>query len=630
MAVLPVMFFHAGVHFFSGGFVGVDVFFVISGYLITSILMAEHQAGEFTILKFYERRARRILPALFVVLIACLPFAWAWLIPSDFKTFSQSLISVSLFSSNIFFWLKSNYFSPDAELNPLLHTWSLSVEEQYYVFFPILLALTWRLGRYWTVIILALLAVASLVAAQWLSMAGPQAAFYLLPSRGWELLIGALTACHLNSRKAPTSSRWLNELGGGVGLALLAYATFCFTHLTPFPSVYALVPTIGAAMIIVFARPDTVAGRILGSRVLVGIGLISYSAYLWHQPLFAFARLRSLEEPGLPLMMSLLLAALGLAYLSWRFVETPFRSRQRFTRGQIFALGATGSAFFIGLGLAGSVTKGFPSRVPSALSMPGIEMARIDSGWCFYSVDSIRSLSIGAKGLDCWLGDKTSNKKGLLFGDSFAGQYEPFWQTVGSKAKVAVHVVTTNWCFPSGGDEFTGPRSSRALQQCLFNRKYLLENFQKYDFVVLGGDWGGVLQQGKMDAAIDLIRHIAAKGKLVVLMPTPKHFDVDAMFLYRRSLMFQTDFDIHRLSSQKDIKSREANGMIEKVARGMDNMVYLDRGSLFTTNGVSADLTQDQIPFTLDGRHISVYGAKAAAEAFLKTPSYQALLSQLH
>jgi peptidoglycan/LPS O-acetylase OafA/YrhL len=201
LAVLPVILFHAGFTTFSGGFVGVDVFFVISGYLITTIILTELEQGTFSIVNFYERRARRILPALFVMMLACLPFAWFWLLPEDMKDFSQSLLAVSVFASNILFWRESGYFDSAAELKPLLHTWSLAVEEQYYMLFPLFLMATWRFGRRWILGSLIAVALASLALAQWGSLVKPAATFYLLPTRVWELLIGAFAAFYLSHKK---------------------------------------------------------------------------------------------------------------------------------------------------------------------------------------------------------------------------------------------------------------------------------------------------------------------------------------------------------------------------------------------------------------------------------------------
>src|SRR5574337_70487 len=201
LAVIPVILFHAGFNTFSGGFLGVDVFFVISGYLITSIILAKREAGTFSLVDFYERRARRILPALFFVILTCIRFAWFWLSRSDIKEFSESLIAVPVPVSNFLFWQRSGYFDPAAEFKPLLHTWSLAVEEQYYLLFPTFLVLTWRLRRYWVIGILAIVALISLALAHWGALNHPQATFFLLPARIWELLIGVFAAFHLFGRE---------------------------------------------------------------------------------------------------------------------------------------------------------------------------------------------------------------------------------------------------------------------------------------------------------------------------------------------------------------------------------------------------------------------------------------------
>ena len=321
LAVLPVILFHAGIDTFSGGFVGVDVFFVISGYLITSIILAEKEAGTFSIINFYERRARRILPALFLVIVICVPFAWLWLLPSDMKDFSQSLVAVSIFSSNILFWHESGYFETAAELKPLLHTWSLALEEQYYMLFPLFILVTWRLGKRWIVGILAVLSIASLAVAHWGAYNIPSPTFFLLPTRGWELAIGAFIAFYLSSNEVVIVSETTKQIASTLGLALILSAVFTFSKNTPFPSLYALIPTIGTALIILFAAPNTYVGRALGTKAFVGIGLISYSAYLWHQPLFAFARHRSLGEVSEVVFLLLAIAALMLAYVSWRFAH---------------------------------------------------------------------------------------------------------------------------------------------------------------------------------------------------------------------------------------------------------------------------------------------------------------------
>ena len=351
IAVLPVILFHAGFSVFSGGYVGVDVFFVISGYLITSILISELEQGKFSIARFYERRARRILPALFVVMLACLPFAYMWMLPTQLKDFAQSLVAVVFFGSNILFWRESGYFGADAELKPLLHTWSLAVEEQYYLLFPVFLLLAWRFGRnkvFWSVVVIAAI---SLLLAEWGWRNKPSANFYLAPTRAWELLAGSICAFLTVGRTLKS-----NNMLSAIGLAAIIFAIFGFGESTPFPSVYALVPVVGTALIILFGRQGTWVAKLLSMRAFVGIGLISYSAYLWHQPLFAFARLHSLTEPSHVLMGALAIAALLLAWGTWRWVEQPFRKRANpvlITRRSVFVVSGTVGAVFLALGLAG-------------------------------------------------------------------------------------------------------------------------------------------------------------------------------------------------------------------------------------------------------------------------------------
>lgn len=359
-AVLPVILFHAGFEIFGGGFVGVDIFFVISGYLITSILIEDLAQWRFSILTFYERRARRILPALFFVSLCTIPFAWAWMLPGQFAAFAKSLIATSLFASNILFWKESGYFAAAAEEKPLLHTWSLAVEEQYYVLFPVFLLLAWRFGRTYVFWAIVALSAVSLAIAEWGWRNEPSASFYLIPTRAWELFAGSIAAFIVQRRGVQT-----NELLAGAGLLAILCAIFFYDRHTPFPSVYALLPVGGTVLLIVFASAQTRVARVLGWRGFVGLGLISYSAYLWHQPLFAFARIYLLDHPSAALMLALSVIAIALAYLSWRFVEQPFRGSQPIFkgRGPIFLFSGVGLAAFIGFGLFAVQMQGFPQRL---------------------------------------------------------------------------------------------------------------------------------------------------------------------------------------------------------------------------------------------------------------------------
>lgn len=363
VAVLPVILFHAGIGLFEGGFVGVDVFFVISGYLITSILIEDIVRGRFSLLRFYERRARRILPALFFVVACTIPFAILWMLPTQLRDYAQSLMAVSLFSSNFLFWMESGYFEAGADLKPLLHTWSLAIEEQFYVIFPVLLFALWKLGRRAVIWILAMIAVVSLGLAEWGWRDHPAANFFLAPGRVWELLAGSFCAFALHRRTLPG-----NDVAAALGLLAIGVAVFLFDDTTPFPSLYTLLPVIGVLLIILFGQQGTRVAALLSMKPIVGIGLISYSAYLWHQPMFAFARIRSLTEPSLALMLGLAVLSLILAAFSWRFVEQPFRAGPNTrlkTQSGVFAISIAGLVLIAGIGAWGHINKGLPDRFPA-------------------------------------------------------------------------------------------------------------------------------------------------------------------------------------------------------------------------------------------------------------------------
>ena len=368
LAVLPVILFHAGVDSFSGGFAGVDVFFVISGYLITGIIADDLAGGRFRLSHFYARRARRILPALFVVVIACIPAAWLLLTPVGLKDFAGSLLAVAAFSSNFLFWAESGYFGPQAELQPLLHTWSLAIEEQFYLLFPLLLLALWGLRprlRFWLLILVAL---SSLALAHWTSLQHPTAGFFLLPTRAWELLLGAIAALYTRQRPdmwqgwAILPARPLREILSAAGLVLILTAVLAFDSSTPTPGFATLVPTTGAVLVILFACPGTVTHRLLASRVLVGLGLISYSSYLWHFPLLSFARHYSFQDMSTATLLAVAGLTFPLAYLTWRFVEQPFRRKDDLSKAAVFRLAALSSAGVAAVGLVGYLAEGYPER----------------------------------------------------------------------------------------------------------------------------------------------------------------------------------------------------------------------------------------------------------------------------
>ena len=368
LAVIPVILCHGDFTAFSGGYIGVDIFFVISGYLITTIIVTEREGGFFSLLNFYERRARRILPALFFMMFCTLPFAMFWLLPTDLYLFSESLVAVPLFASNILFYLTSGYFDTAAELKPLLHTWSLAVEEQYYLLYPLLLLSVWGLGKRWIFSLILIAAVISLLFAHSVYLTHPTFTFFLLPTRAFELLIGGLLAFYLHPDRHPILiNQSVSQTLSMVGFLLIIYAIVRFDKGTPTTLFYTPVPIVGASLIIIFANNKNLVGQLLSSKMLVQTGLISYSAYLWHQPLFAFAKIRTLDELSVLKLTLLSLISLLFGYLSWKYIEKPFRNKVLITSKTIIICTLLLSSFFIIIGLVGYVNKGFPSRISNEI-----------------------------------------------------------------------------------------------------------------------------------------------------------------------------------------------------------------------------------------------------------------------
>ena len=291
------------------------------------------------------------------------------MLPVDLKQFSRSVLrSVLAFVPNIFFWRTTSYFHSSAETLPLLHTWSLGVEEQFYVVFPLLVAAVWRYGLRAVIVLTIVLALASIGLAEWAWRSGKDvAAFFLDPNaRAWELMIGAaIAAASIYQPMHQRVSQQLAALLSSGGLAALVLSIVLFDDATPMPSLYGLVPTLGTGLVIAFTRPGAVVYRILSARLLVGIGLISYSAYLWHQPLFAFARLRANAEPSSLEYAALIGLTFVLAYLTWRFVEAPFRDRKVVSRQWVVRSSLWGAALIGALALFGEWSQGLNGRIPA-------------------------------------------------------------------------------------------------------------------------------------------------------------------------------------------------------------------------------------------------------------------------
>ncbi len=423
VAVVPVVVFHAGLGL-GGGFVGVDVFFVISGFLITSILLREIDENRFSILGFYERRARRILPALFAMMSVVTLAAIAIFIPEDLDAFGKSLAAASLFLSNVWFFSELGYFTEAAELKPLLHTWSLGIEEQYYVVFPVLLWALFRTLRAWSVFaMLALLTAISLAMSVWATSRSPEAAFYLPQYRMWELFLGSLLAMAAawGWLKPHAPRLWLQTLLAVAGLLAIVVPVLVYGPQTRFPGFAALLPCLGALLLIMTGGLGTTpVSRLLSTRPFVFIGRISYSVYLWHWPVLSLRFYVTGREPTATEGVICVALSIALGYLSWRFVEAPFRDRHRFVRPQILSGALAGIAVAVVAGGFIAKTDGLPGRMPAEfLALTSEEEADDGPGCHFVTPDR------GRRGDVCVLGAADAAPSFVLVGDSHAGVLSP-------------------------------------------------------------------------------------------------------------------------------------------------------------------------------------------------------------
>ena len=346
IAVVSVILYHAQLEvfnrdWFQGGYVGVDVFFVISGYLITRIILFElYRTGSFSFKRFYERRARRILPVLFLVILVSIPVAWIKLLPQEITEYSRSILSSIFFGSNFYFHaIQTSYGAESALLKPFLHTWSLGVEEQFYLVFPVFLLLSFRFFKEHVFFLILFLSIASLVMAQYLAPIRPELNFYLPFTRFWELAVGSMLAYReLIHRNVVMQAAW-SELLSWSGLGLVVYSILFFDGQTLHPGFYTLIPVLGVSLVIYFGSATRLVLKLLASKLMVAVGLISYSAYLWHFPIFAFARVRDSSITNMD-KFGLIVLTLALSLASYWIIEKPFRRR------------ISGNVFHVSLGLA--------------------------------------------------------------------------------------------------------------------------------------------------------------------------------------------------------------------------------------------------------------------------------------
>lgn len=401
IAVMAVLIYHAefsfnNSFFLHGGFLGVDIFFVISGYLITSLIIKEYkQTQKFSILNFYDRRVRRLLPALLIVMFTTLPVAWVYLLPTGFVDFAYSQLASLFFSSN-FYWHFNlqDYGADNALLKPFLHTWSLAVEEQFYFFYPIGLLILFRFFRSYTILLLIISVLLSLQFAEMLSARNASLSFYMLPSRFWELASGGVLAFLLTEKRAFLQILSLQKILPSLGLALIIYSFWTIEFGNHHPGYSTIIAIVGTLLTIGFSGHGDIITKLLSSRLFVGIGLISYSLYLWHYPIFAFGRIIN-EQPELLDISIWFALSFLLAYLSYRFIERPFRNGQLNTK-QVYSILLCVSLLVIIACLTIKLKAGFPERLPPIVASASSSIERTTQCFtpekCVYNPEQDKSI----------------------------------------------------------------------------------------------------------------------------------------------------------------------------------------------------------------------------------------------
>ena len=607
VAVLLVFAYHLGTARVKGGFVGVDVFFVISGYLIGSIILTEIDASRFSLLSFYERRVRRIFPALFVTLAVTAVLAYRFFLPAEMDEFAKSLLAATFSFSNILFYHQSGYFEGAAAMKPLLHTWSLAVEEQFYIFLPLFLLSLRRLTfvkRRLSVLLAALL---SFVLSVWGALHSPEATFYLAHTRAWELLLGTLVALGLVPQFVNVIWRNAASL---VGIAMILAAAILYDKTTPFPGLAAALPCFGTALIIAAGRNGSSwIGTALSLRPIVFVGTISYSLYLWHWPLIVFQGASGILAQGLS-PKAAKLVVLGVSFvvaaLSWRFVERPFRdSRKTLPRSRLFQIASATASLLAIFGATALATRGFPARYPlEAVRVASFlenfdpaTQAQYRAGTCFLTS---RDLKASFDPAVC-LKNVPSERNELLIGDSHAAQ---LWFGLSSVFKnINFMQATASGCKPT----FEQPMG--ADQRCRQLMDYVLRDYLRghhVDSVLIAARWDG----SDLPRLQRTVQSLKDRGIRVILFGPMVQYDSALPRLLAISIQ-QNAPDIpagHRVAYYEKLDAQ-----MSQLARESFDVRYVSFFDLICRHGQCLEYASKGVPLQSDYGHLTGDGSVVIA-----------------
>lgn len=621
-AVLLVVLFHFGIQGFGSGFIGVDVFFVVSGYLMSAMIIPGVLNKDFRLFDFYIARAVRIIPSIILLVIVFYAISFQFAPPDMFKDFSKYAIKSLLFTSNIeYLKLANGYFTGDSHSNFLLHTWSLSVEWQFYLVYPLIIMLTGKLTRSLKAIsvVLSLILVISLFSSIFYATIDSSFNFYMLPTRAWEMTIGGIVFI--------TSQKNIDRLPLFRIAVILLLISACVNYdIKLWPGYAAILPVVATALILFSCNKNSI---LLNNKVAQLIGSASYSIYLWHWPLFVtLSYFELLADTKCRLLSAFASIVVGiLVYMLFEKRASKWlkkRNKKQMVASILIPALLCISVFDYTRSHSGFLWRGGDKyqKVSAEIVLPSPS-----NGWCFYAIASDKKLKLGENGVTCHVGNTDSKKNAVLFGDSFAGHYIPFWDSVGKQVGLNINPITTNWCSPSVGREFMGPKTSIAYKQCMFNREYFAKNFEKYDYLIFSGAWSYIVSNAESLRNVEaLIKMAQGTGKRIIIMDEPYQFEANIGELYKKSIWDRRQFDITKyLVNGKNAKQKEVDTILTALTAGNKNTIFLSRSMLFSetqTNGSG-------VPYSLDGEHISVIGSLSAAEYFIKGNNFHRLVNFL-
>ncbi|HEY9034780.1 MAG TPA: acyltransferase family protein [Pseudomonadales bacterium] len=621
LAIVPVVLYHLGFATFSGGFVGVDIFFVISGFLICSIIYREMQLGRFSIIDFWERRARRILPAMLVLIVATLVAGWFLLAPHDLYDLGRSARYQALFAANIFFWQEAGYFDGAAESKPLLHMWSLAVEEQFYLFFPLMLLLLSRLPAGGKMLALLLLGLASLALSQWSVSRYPDATFYLLHTRAWELLAGGLLVF---LAPPPATAGAARQWSAVAGLLMILFSVFAYDHNTVFPGLSAVLPVLGTVLII-YAGPAARVNRLLALKPLVWIGLISYSWYLWHWPMIVYARYWLADDYALLHQLLLLFAGLLLAIVSWRWVETPFRKRQLCaSRRRIFTLSLVCLLLLVAVGQQIRRADGYPQRLSAEARQYEASRHRSERQ---KRCDLVLAEQVNDDRL-CRLGNTPEGQapRFLAWGDSHTMSLLPLYDRISEQHQLAGWYASHIACPPVLGLQWHNKPQCNAFNEAM------LALLQRHDIqhVILAGRWA-VYLYGAEDGdrrsefvspdGVDRLAHYAAQiGETVarirqqgatvwLVRQVPLQAQHAPQYLSLRAMQGKPTAGIGRPYAEHMARQQAINTVLDALAAEDDGVRLLDPAAILCADRQTCRMEADGYALYRDPDHLSPAGA---------------------